>query len=94
MSEYIKRELAISSIVLECDHVTIEQARRAIKDVPLADVVEVVRCKDCKYWHEDRTNDEYFPEVHECTYPLDGDTMWTFQSEYCSNGERKDGEEE
>ena len=60
----------------------------------LQNSVEVVRCKDCKYWHEDRTNDEYFPEVHECTYPLDGDTIWTFEGEYCSNGERKDGDKE
>ena len=39
MSDYINREMAADCIVLECDDVTLEQARQAIKDCPYADVI-------------------------------------------------------
>lgn len=54
-SDYINREMAADSIVIECDGVTLEQARQAIKDCPSADVVKVVRCKDCEH-HEELLN--------------------------------------
>ena len=85
MSDYINREMAADCIVLECDDVTLEQARQAIKDCPSADVVEVVRCKDCKYY-----------DVN-----WDSCTRWTSDqfnqasvrnNDYCSFGERKDNE--
>ena len=44
-----------------------------------ADVVEVVRCKDCKYW--DNEND-----AERCTHKYGG--MWAKPDEYCRYGER------
>lgn len=77
MSDYINREMAADCIVLECDDVTLEQARQAIKDCPSADVVEVVRCKDCKFWDSD------------CIWcDLWGNTQEYYDG-YCSYGERK-----
>lgn len=51
-----------------------------------ADVVEVVRCKDCKYW-----------DSGECTYHSEPEEMrmyerWTVdvnENDFCSCGERK-----
>lgn len=67
MSDYIKREDAIKAMargmgIPYTDF--IEVAERCMDDIPTADVVEVVRCKDCIYrfgssckWREDETPD-------------------------------------
>ena len=62
MTEYIKREDAIQKFagvtLIECDKTTAESpyslsaAEKFFADIPSADVVEVVRCKDCKYHAE------------------------------------------
>ena len=49
MSDYIKREDAIKAL-----HDEPVRYVKAICDVPAADVVEVVRCKDCM-WSTKRT---------------------------------------
>lgn len=55
MSDYIKREDAIEKIKMDCnrfDHVpkrVVEFFVKGMESVPSADVVEVVRCKDCMY---------------------------------------------
>ena len=74
-SDYINREMAADCIVIECDGVTLEKARQAIKDCPSADVVEVVRCKDCKHYAGDGMYCAEDRIVHD--------------DDYCSYGERK-----
>ena len=58
---------------------------KQIADAPTVDAVEVVRCKDCKYWQDN--NDGYPHEecrwVHEETPDAD---------DFCSYGERKEGD--
>lgn len=59
------------------------QVEKWINEQPTADVVEVVRCKDCKYWQTDwlTSHDGY----HYCAMidvVIDGDF-------YCKDGERK-----
>lgn len=50
-------------------------------DCPLEDVVAVIRCRDCKYWDDDRRcNGIENGLMREYTKPDD----------YCSYGERKD----
>ena len=51
-----------------------------LTDAPAADVVEVVRCKDCKHNKGSKHNIDC-EEAYWVTYPED----------YCSKGERKDG---
>lgn len=54
MAEYIKREDAIDAVLFSLvgtGHQS--QAIYAIRDVTTADVVKVVRCKDCKYFYQD-----------------------------------------
>ena len=48
-SDYINREMAADSIVIECDGVTLEQARQALKDCPSADVVKREHATDKGY---------------------------------------------
>ena len=55
-------------------------ANRIILDTPAADVVEVVRCKDCKHWHlEERCS-------YLASYP---DEPYMNADDFCSYGEKK-----
>lgn len=54
MSDYIKREDAEKNIDIALERFTVpnglqDRLHNQIGAVPTADVVEVVRCKDCKY---------------------------------------------
>lgn len=57
------------------------------EDAPTIDAVPVVRCKDCEYY-----------EMDECVCPYicmsDGAHMYTNPDDYCSYGERKEGDDE
>ena len=58
-----------------------------IGGAPAADVVEVVRCKDCKYWQD---NNDGYPH-QECRW---GNCETPDPDDYCSYGELKDGDTE
>lgn len=64
----------------ECAHVT--------------DVVEVVRCKNCKYWHEEtgwcHHNSHFLDANGEACYPWESNDWKMFSGDdYCSLGELK-----
>ena len=97
-SDYIKREDAIKAMAQylmdmalidnpeASDH--IEQwegsiAAPVMSTIKAADVVEVVRCKDCKHRYYDRERDFYYCRMY---YGM-GDTS---DNNYCSLGERTD----
>ena len=48
MAEYIEREAALSALLYVRERNPIED----IKSIPAADVVPVVRCKDCRYGYD------------------------------------------
>jgi membrane protein CcdC involved in cytochrome C biogenesis len=58
----------------------------AIKAIQTADVVPVVRCKDCVYYEN----------KDECVCPYiwmsDGAHLWTMPNDYCSYGEKKEAD--
>lgn len=57
-----------------------------VAEIPTADVVEVVRCKDCEYWRNPRVS-EYDGLVRgECWHEECGG-VW--ENGYCSDGERR-----
>ena len=89
--DYINREMAADCIVLECDDVTLEQARQAIKDCPSADVIKVVRCKDCKYL-KPFTSQYGAGQFCECPCSFGGQGIKK-PDDYCSYGERRDDRE-
>lgn len=55
----------------------------AIGCIPAADVVEVVRCKDCRWWNGKEARVCVIEPYEPCRKPDD----------YCSRGERKGGDE-
>lgn len=92
MSDYIKREDAVRAVVdaKTGKDKTIDGTRqvtdclRRIKAIPSADVVEVVRCKDCKHIKEEHFN--IMPDGFSCE--LSG--LMVEPEHYCSYGERAD----
>ena len=90
MAEYIKREALLEDLQAAVENggmggMVASALKRYVKRAPAADVVEVVRCEDCKhawihpcgyvYCHRDGRN------TYEMTFNLDS---------FCSYGERKD----
>ena len=63
--------------------------KRVLIQAPTADVVEVVRCRECKYCHQViRPNLEHY----ECgRYGWSGEVVdYVNPTHYCSHGERKE----
>lgn len=56
-------------------------AGEIISNAPTVDAVEIVRCKDCKYWKI------VWGEVHACLCARG--MLYTKENEYCSHGRKK-----
>ena len=95
MTDYIKRDDAIAEFTTNGSATVygVDKCKAIISRlqlVPSADVVEVVRCKDCKYWQD---QEEGIVEVPICARiqsaseenPL---VMIIGENGYCSYGER------
>lgn len=70
-----------------------------IAGLPAADLVEVVRCKDCKHWHEETgwcvQHSHFIKNEGEFCYPHESANWKMFDGDnYCSDGARKEGAEE
>ena len=101
-SDYISRQAAIDSvwraIELENSYVMKHRIYTDLKTIPAADVVEVVRCKDCKYKPNGYTDDDVlrypnFPheENNPCPCQVYEDEWYSWipnDDFYCSYGER------
>lgn len=89
MTEYITKAQALEAIKGKMWPGEIEAA---IKAIPAADVVKVVRCKDCadfRPWGGQS-------KLGDCmVYVCDGENPFTMEeTDFCSDGDRMDGEEE
>lgn len=60
-----------------------------VNNAPTADVVEVVRCKDCKYW--DTRDSKGIQGICLCGEKdfYYGSEFYPFADDYCSYGERR-----
>lgn len=71
--------------------------REVVEDTPTADVVEVVRCRDCKYW--DKVKNPKHAGKGICISPNKSIGGYctrkgaTLENDYCSLGTRMDGDE-
>ncbi len=63
-----------------------EQVRKAIEQTPTADVVEVVRCKDCEKWNEKSGLCSRYSHNVENVKLL----QYTRPTDFCSYGVRKE----
>lgn len=86
MSEYIKRE-DVENIMLSSWG---ESALWKIRYLPPADVVEIVRCRDCKWWRDDSRMIDLPKD--KLIAPCNINERDSYEDDYCSYGERKDGE--
>ena len=91
MSDYIKRKDAIKA--LEGWKISGEMI---LGTVPPADVVEVVRCKDCRYrsktWYEDKRRKDGGYWIIGCNNDNIAERVYglAHDDDFCSFGERKD----
>mgnify|MGYP004471222031 CR=1 FL=1 len=94
MAEYIDRSVAIARLTrLEVtdSNATMADAKRVLADIPAADVAPVVRCKDCK-WFIKNNNDEWWGcWLYHTIKVIPEDAPKP--DDFCSYGERKDGDE-
>ena len=106
MAEYIEREAVLKTSpftryggnpnayndgYLDCA----EDAREAVKAIPAADVVEVVRCKDCKYFIPDKCLDHTkYPNDLEADGLCGNIDKYTDEDRFCSSGAKMDGKGE
>ena len=95
MTEYITKEQAIDEVwdaFMSHDDPDLGRViEENIKQLPAADVVEVVRCKDCadfRPWGGQS-------KLGDCmVYVCDGENPFTMEeTDFCSDGDRMDGED-
>ena len=93
MAEYIDRKAFIQALAeTECDILpadgldgfTFDCVCKVVDSMPSADVVPVVRCKDCKYLANATVNSNGFLICHV-------NDMEIAPEDFCSYGERKEG---
>jgi hypothetical protein len=91
MAEYIDREALIERLKFKRDNEPnldgrkrygLDSAISQVRKAPTADVVEVVRCRECEYWQD---NNGGYPHP-ECRW---GKDETPDADDFCSYGERK-----
>jgi len=100
MADYIDRQAALDAINIEreymtrrqewgAEHILTHYGYRIIADMPSADVVPVVRCKDCNHNFSKKHNKRYNHEDIVCDY---WETDGMRDDDFCSYGTRMDGD--
>ena len=97
MSKYIRAVVAAKAIE-EKHGIPLGDLVDTFADIPAADVMEVVRCRECKYWGDEagelqRSDGVLFARCKVHNYLLDGrHTGWCpTENDFCSYGELKEG---
>ena len=83
MDDYISRDAALTALQDSDLFNTTERQLRAIRELPAADVAEVVRCKDCKHLVNATINANGF-------LICDISDMEIAPEDFCSHGERRE----
>ena len=83
MDDYISREAALTALQDSDLFNTTERQLRAIRELPAADVAEVVRCKDCEHLVNTTINANGF-------LICDISDMEIAPDDFCSYGERRE----
>ena len=106
--EYIERNKAINELrdIYEFENPTASGAfdeyatilvPRVLNNIPAADVVEVVRCKDCLFSFKDNDYKHGYMCYKAIYHPSIGETRHrklVQDCDFCSHGKRKEGAEE
>ena len=88
MNDYIKREDAIEVVSRlsdkdDLEYLSVDALYDEIDRIPTADVVEVVRCRDCKYCCHDLNG------MLVCNSNQRVPPFYTDHDFYCAHGERR-----
>lgn len=92
MAEYITKKAAINAVEnapIELFQSEWEEIEEAINTAPAADVVPVVRCKDCKWFVDNNGGEWYGCKMFQVVRITPEDAPKP--DDFCSYGERKDG---
>lgn len=87
MARYIDADDAIYELERVFPVDDFKKIIRAISRTPTADVVEVVRCKDCKWYDLTDPCGTLTPNAHRCKRVT---RLWFEDDAYCSYGERRE----
>lgn len=85
-----KRLIDANALIAEYDRVHIGEpgkARKLIEDAPTVEAVEIVRCRDCKYYYDYGANREYC--CHRSKYGKQVFDVKFKADDFCSYGERR-----
>ena len=99
MAEYINRAELISNLKEFANEQLTQLIENLIQKHPTADVAEVVRCKDCKYYDKETgfcLKHSYFKDSDgmPCSPADSPDFTFFNEDDFCSYGKTKDGETE
>lgn len=92
MAEYIDREKVLNlfdKVGCYLNPKCLEWQKQQIEQLPTADVVEVVRCKDCKFYKLRNVSSRYKPTKPCC---LRTATIKVKETDFCSYGEKRSEE--
>lgn len=92
MAEYITKKAAIKAVEnapIELFQSEWEEIEEAINAAPAADVVPVVRCKDCKWFADNNGGEWYGCKMFQVVRITPEDAPKP--DDFCSYGERMDG---
>lgn len=97
MAEYIEREAAFDAITdiagktsTHSAYEAVWKSARTLKKIPTADVVPVVRCKDCKWFVDNNGGEWYGCKMFQVVRITPEDAPKP--DDFCSYGERRDGD--
>lgn len=90
MAEYIKRE-AVLEIVNKLDDMTALVVGRKVMNLPAADVVPIVRCRECEHWKSSGSKAGNAFEDMEFIGGCEFTQYYRRESDFCSWGKRKEG---
>ena len=99
--EAAKRELLSWAVCMNHpEYLMKDDALHVIDSIPAADVAEVTRCRECKYWGDEagklqHSDGVLFARCKAHNYLIDGrHTGWCpMENDFCSYGEWKEGAE-
>ena len=88
MDDYISRDAALTALQDSDLFNTTERQLRAIRELPAADVAEVVRCKDCKWFADNNGGEWYGCKMFHVVRITPADAPKP--DDFCSYGERRE----
>ena len=88
LNRYTEREKEGNLVFAACE--IKQDFADMISNVPTVDAVEVVRCRDCKHYKPQKKSAHWENRANYCNRIV---TIKTQPYDFCSYGERKDGNE-